>query len=74
MKNQTFGLEVEMNRISREKAARTIATVLGELCQYRTREIEVNSLHLIAVQLDFAIARKHTAPYSAHAVTACTGQ
>ena len=30
MKNQTFGLEVEMNRISREKAARTIATVLGE--------------------------------------------
>ena len=30
MKNQTFGLEVEMNHISREKAARTIATVLGE--------------------------------------------
>ena len=30
MKTQTFGLEVEMNRISRERAARTIATVLGE--------------------------------------------
>ena len=30
MKSQTFGLEVEMNRISREKAARTIAAVLGE--------------------------------------------
>ena len=30
MKTQTFGVEVEMIRISREKAARTIATVLGE--------------------------------------------
>ena len=30
MKSQTFGLEVEMNRISREKAAKTIQRVLGE--------------------------------------------
>ena len=30
MKTQTFGIEVEMNHISRERAAHTVAAVLGE--------------------------------------------
>ena len=30
MKNQTFGVEIEMNRISRSQAARVVAGVLGE--------------------------------------------
>ncbi len=30
MKTQTFGIEVEMNRIGRERAAKTLAAVLGE--------------------------------------------
>ena len=30
MKNQTFGIEIEMNRISRDRAAQVVAATLGE--------------------------------------------
>mgnify|MGYP007101881967 CR=1 FL=1 len=30
MKNQTFGIEIEMNHISRDRAAQVVAATLGE--------------------------------------------
>ena len=37
MKTQTFGIEIEVNRISRERAAHTVAAVLGEGARVRHR-------------------------------------
>lgn len=35
MKTQTFGIEIEMNRITRERAAAVVAETLGEGATYR---------------------------------------
>ena len=35
MKTQTFGIEIEMNRITRERAAQVVAATLGEGATYR---------------------------------------
>ncbi len=37
MKTQTFGIEIEMNRITREQAAKTVAATLGEGATVRHR-------------------------------------
>ena len=38
MKEQTIGVEVEMNSISREKAARKVAEYFGTTAWYAARE------------------------------------
>ena len=35
MKNQTFGIEIEMNHITRQRAAQVVAETLGEGATFR---------------------------------------